>query len=142
MGYATKQDLIDRYGEAELVQITDRTNQPQTTVDDDAVGRALDDATGLMDGYFAKVATLPLSVVPAVATDVCSRIARYRLWPEGLTKESKVATDYRDAIAWLKDVAAGTVSLDAGGSAPTPASGGVRLTAATQVFSRDSLKGM
>ena len=54
MTYALQQDLIDRFGESELIQLTDRTNVPPTDVDDVVVGRALADADGTIDGYIGK----------------------------------------------------------------------------------------
>ena len=35
--YATQDDLIERFGETKLIQLTDRTNRPATTIDADVV---------------------------------------------------------------------------------------------------------
>ncbi|TPL49091.1 DUF1320 domain-containing protein [Mesorhizobium sp. B2-4-4] len=142
MTYAVKQDLIDRFGEKELRELTDRTNRPPTTIDDTVVGRALSDATALIDGYIAKKYSLPLVSVPDILVKTASDVARYYLHGKAADKDSPVAAAYNQAVAWLKDVAKGLVELDDGGEIPEPAGGGaIKTSAPDRVFTRDSLKG-
>lgn len=142
MTYAQTSDLIERFGERELIQLTDRTNTPQTTVDPVKVGRALGDATSLIDGYLSKVYGLPLASVPANLVKMCCDIARYFLHSNGVDKDSPIARAYAEAVAWLKDVAANRVKLDDGGVTPAPAEGSAgRVTGSQPVFTRDSLRG-
>ncbi|PZU43929.1 MAG: DUF1320 domain-containing protein [Microbacterium sp.] len=142
MAYATLQDLIDRFGEKELVQRTDRTNRPPTTIDATVAGEALEGASSLADGYLAKVFALPLPSTPRVLLDKVCDVARYFLRDQTADDKSAVARNYRDAIAWLRDVSTGVVKLDVGaGVAPEPAGGGaVRSTAGERVFTPDSLR--
>ncbi|ESY49014.1 MULTISPECIES: DUF1320 domain-containing protein [unclassified Mesorhizobium] len=143
MSYAVKQDLVDRFGATELIQLTDRTNVPPTTIDDVVVGRALADADGVIDGYIAKQYALPLSVVPPVLTKVAADLARYFLHGEAADKDSIVTRNYNAAIAWLKDVAKGLVAIDAGGEIPEQAGGGaIKTSAPNRVFTRNSLRHM
>lgn len=58
MNYATPQDLIDRFGERELVQLTDPDLLAVNTA---AVQRALDDAQAYLDGFVGRVYALPLA---------------------------------------------------------------------------------
>lgn len=142
MTYAVKQDLIDRFGEKELRELTDRTNRPPTTIDDTVIGRALADATALIDGYIAKKYSLPLVTVPDILVKVAADIARYFLHGKAADKDSPVTTAYNQAVAWLKDVAKGLVELDDGGEIPEPAGGGaIKTSAPDRVFTRDSLRG-
>jgi phage gp36-like protein len=142
MPYATKQDLIDRFGSAELVQLTDRTNRPPSTVDDLVVGRAVVDASALVDDYIGKVCSLPLNVVPPSMVKISADIARYYLHGKSADKDSAVTRAYADAVSWLKDVSRGLVKLDVGGAAPAPAPGSSgRVTGSEPVFTRDSLRG-
>jgi phage gp36-like protein len=143
MTYAVKQDLVDRFGERELVQLTDRTNKPPSTVDDVVVGRALGDADGTIDGYVGKQYALPLSVVPPVLTKIAADLARYYLHGEAAGPDSIVTRNYNGAVAWLKDVAKGLVSIDDGAETPAQAGGGaIKTSAPNRVFTRDSLKGL
>ena len=139
--YATQQDLIDRFGETELVQLTDRTNRPATTIDDTVVERHLSDADELIDGYVGKLYSLPLSSVPDRLTKVACDIARYYLHGKAVEKDDPVWRAYNDAVAWLKDVAKGLVVLEADGIAPDQAGDGeVQISTPNRVFTRDSLR--
>jgi phage gp36-like protein len=143
MAYATQQDLIDRFGERELVQLTDRVNKPATTIDDVVVDRAIGDAEALADGYLAKAYALPLVAVPLVLTKVTCDVARYYLHGKAAEKDGPVLRAYAEATAWLRDVSRGLVVLDVGGEAAAPVGGGaVRTSGPERVFTRDSLCGL
>lgn len=142
MTYATKQDLIDRFGATEFIQLTDRTNRPSATIDDVVVGRALNDAQSVINGYLAKIYQLPLSVVPDVLIKIASDIARYFLHGEAAPKDGNVYLAYLAAIAWLKDVAKGLVAIDADGITPAATGGGsIRANPSDRVFTRKTLEG-
>ncbi|TXN60893.1 DUF1320 domain-containing protein [Methylobacterium sp. WL6] len=142
MTYAQKSDLIERFGELELVQLTDRTHKPQSTVDDVPVDRALGDASALIDGYLGKVYALPLAGVPANLVKMSADIARYYLHGKAADKDSPVTRAFGEAVAWLKDVAAGRVQLEDSGVAPPVAPGAAgRVQASRPTFTRDTLRG-
>lgn len=141
MTYVTQQDLIDRFGELELVQLTDRVNIPVSTIDPVVVGRALDDASALIDSYLAKKVKLPLAVVPVKLVKTAADIARYYLHGKAADKDSPVTRAYNEAVAWLRDVSRGLVELSEDGETPAPAGGGsVKAVAPNRVFTRDSLR--
>lgn len=142
MTYATKADLVDRFGERELVQLTDRTHVPPTSVDDAVADRALGDASGLIDGYLGKVYALPLVAVPPNLTKLSADIARYYLHGKAADKDSAVTRAYQDAVKWLQDVSRGLVQLEVGGAPPAPVPGAPgRVTGTDPVFTRESLRG-
>jgi len=141
--YVTKQQLIDRFGEKELIQLTDRSNVPPSTVNDTAVSGAIGDAEALVDGYVGKTYQLPLSAVPIGLTRTSADIARYYLHGKAADKDGPVHRAYLEAIAYLKDVSRGLIQLDAEGIAPAAAGGGlIRAKTGDRVFTRDSLKDM
>lgn len=141
MSYATLQDLVDRYGERELVQLTDRTNRPPSSVDTSVVGRALGDATAIADGYVGKACALPLGEVPPALVKATADIARYYLHGKAAEKDGAVERAYLEARRWLADVARGLVQLDVGGvTPPQPGGGSVRTSGPARVFDRDSLR--
>ncbi|MGH6879283.1 gp436 family protein [Hypericibacter sp.] len=138
MTYAVKQDLIDRFGLVELVQLTDRTNVPQTTVDDTVVGRALADADQTIDGYLQSAGLqLPLAPVPALLVRLACDIARYFLHKDGPT--DVVRKNYEDALKMLRDIANGTIQLQVAGQAPAVSGGAVQIDAPDRTFSRETL---
>lgn len=141
MPYATQQDLVDRFGEEELIQLTDRTNIPVSAIDPVVVERAIEDASALIDGYLQKVLALPLAVVPPVLVKSAADIARYYLHGKSADKESAVTRAYNEAVSFMRDVSKGVVQLSAGGETPAPAGGGsVKASAPGRVFTRDSLR--
>lgn len=141
MPYASQQDLVDRFGEQELVQLTDKVNRPAATIDPTPIARALTDATALIDSYVGKLYRLPISAVPAILVKYTCDIARYYLHGKAAEKDDAVTRGFNEAQTWLADVSKGLVTLDAEG-VPTPQSGGgsVRAVAPNRVFTRDSLR--
>ncbi|PKR90873.1 DUF1320 domain-containing protein [Pleomorphomonas diazotrophica] len=143
MAYATLQDLIDRFGRTELVQLTDRTNKPASTIDESVVARALTDAEATINGYVARRYQLPLTSVPEALTKKACDIARYYLHGKAADKDSPVYLAHKEATTWLQDVAKGLVVIEAEGIAPAAAGGGViRANPSGRVFTRQSLRDM
>lgn len=116
MSYALLDDLNDRFGEREIVQLADRDGDGEP--DEDVISDALADADALIDSYLEKRYTLPLDPVPATMLRVACVLARYFLYKDA--PSDKVRTDYEDAIAWLKDVAKGIVQLGVTQDEPQP----------------------
>jgi len=138
MGYATKQDLIDRFGQPELIELTDRATPPTGVIDDVVITRALADADAQIEAYISITHTLPLSPIPATLVRMAGDIARYYLYEDRATEQVKER--FEAAIAFLKNVAAGKAGLgvDAGGSAPAPAAT-VQFPKSQKVFAREDI---
>lgn len=122
--YATKQDLLDRFGETELVQLTDRTSMPPSAIDDTVVDQALNDASAQIDGYLVAAGyALPLASIPHRLVKVASDIARYFL--HGKAADETVRDAYDDGIKWLTDVSKGIaqLGLPTTGETPVPQGG-------------------
>lgn len=134
MTYAVQQDLEQRFGRDELVQLTDRAGAG--LVDTAVLGQALDDADGLIDGYLATRYTVPLATVPKVIVTFACDIARYYLYDDAASEQ--VRKRYEDAVKFLSAVASGELSLGVDDSGETPASGDLpEFEAGGNVFDRD-----
>jgi phage gp36-like protein len=108
--YATQTDLVERFGEEELIQLTDRANVG--AIDSAVLARAIADADAEIDSYVrAGGHTVPLSPVPDVVSRLAADIVRYRLHDDAATDE--VRKRYEDARRTLEAIAAGRVSLGA-----------------------------
>lgn len=107
MTYATQADMVDRFGEPELAQRTDRTNG--TVIDTVVLGRALADADAEIDSYIATRYTLPLASTPPVITRLACDMTRYHLYDDGVPET--VRQRYEDAVSLLKRLAKGEVQL-------------------------------
>jgi len=108
MAYALLQDLIDRFGSAELVDLTGGDVIDQTRVD----GR-LADASALVDGYANARYRLPLDPVPASIVGLVCDIARFMLYKD--EAPAAVVSAYTNALRTLRDVASGAFRLEASG---------------------------
>jgi len=104
--YAQVTDMQMRFGQEELEQLA-----PSDTgaVDQGKVESALNDASAEMDTYLGSVYTLPLSDPNPYLKTICCDITRFRLWDDAVSEE--VRKRYEDAVAWLKKVVKGDVSL-------------------------------
>lgn len=137
MTYATQQDLIDRFGEAELRELADRDGDD--VIDAAVVGAALNDASNRIDSYIGQRYDLPLATTPPLLEQLCCDIARHRLFKDD--PPEIVSVNYNHALRALRDIADGRASLDLGGAEPAPAGDAVLTTGPDRVFTKDTLKG-
>jgi phage gp36-like protein len=120
MRYATPDDLALRVQQAVLSglsgSLSDVPDLLRLTV-------ALEDAAAEIDGWLSPVYRLPLSAPPPVLTRIACDIALYRLWQTPREEEIKdMRRRYEDALAWLKEVRSGRITLEAAPAAPPAAS--------------------
>lgn len=136
MAYATKQDMLDRVGEADLIALTDRARLG--VIDDTILARALNDVETMINGYLAGRYQLPLTIVVASLTRAECDMAIYQL---SLRPTENQKTRYDDAIAWLKDLSTGKAMLGADSPNPNPpVPDGIQVTTNARVFTSDNLK--
>lgn len=119
MTYAVKADMVGRFGEQEIIDLTDRAEPRSNGIDNAVLAKALSDADSEINGYIGTRYLLPITTPPADIVRTACDIARYRLHDDKATEE--VRQRYEDARSWLRDVAKGAVVLlDASGT-PLPA---------------------
>ena len=143
MNYASVQDMIDRYPNRDLVQLSNE-DPTVTTVNSAPLQQAIADASAEIDGYLGGRFALPLSDPPAVLNRIATDIAMYRLQSlRPLHDLADARKRYDDAIAMLSKVAAGELTLgvaaDDRETQVAPAAESVE--GPQRVFSRGSMKG-
>ncbi|EBF9109343.1 DUF1320 domain-containing protein [Salmonella enterica] len=114
MLYASAQDMRDRYDGLDTLLF-----QPGSdTLNEKKLSQALSDAGALADSYLTTLYDLPLAVVPQVLVQHCCAIAFYYLCDQQATDQAR--DRYREALAWLREVKNGSISIgvDKDGSAP------------------------
>lgn len=110
MTYATQDDMVARFGETELVQLTDDAGTGEVGP---GLATALADADQVINGYVAATYVVPLSPLPDLVVRWACDIARYFLHRDGAGPV--VVQNYKDTLAALKDVAKGTMTLECQG---------------------------
>lgn len=124
MTYATPEQLIERFGERLLVELSDRGEVATGQIDQAAVARALADTDAQIDASLARRYRLPLSQTPAFVVDLALSIAIYKL--HRFDPPTKIVDDHKQALATLRQLASGEVMLDVAGVEPaTSGAGGV-----------------
>jgi phage gp36-like protein len=140
MSYATQAELVERYGDPMLIQLSDRADPPANVIDAGVVARALADADAAIDGYLAGRYALPLSATPDLVRDLALAIAVYKLHRD--TASDKIRKDYEDALATLRQISAGVIRLNVAGVEPASSgASGVRITDRERPLTPENLKG-
>jgi len=134
MPYCTKQDLIDRFAESELIQLTDRSNSG--LIDDTVLNKAIADADAEIDSKLKNRYTVPLSPTPDILNLKACDIARYFLYEDSPTDH--VTKRYDDAIKFLKEVRDGKESLGVDTPAPTTSPGRMKVRQGNSVTDWDT----
>lgn len=138
MTYASQQNLIDRFGEQELIELTDhaQTGAINATV----LGQALADADAEINAYLTSRYTLPLASVPPILVKFAADVAYYQFFDARVPEQ--VEKHYENAIKFLRLLASGAVSLGLDpANQPVADVGGVQVNAPDRVFDADSLAG-
>ena len=163
MDYATVQDLIARFGERELIQLTDHDEQAE--VKTAKVDTVLGDAHAYVDGYVGKVYRLPLAgcpkpapvpgnanavqlVAPPLLTRMVCDVARYYLYDD-LAPEHEVYIRFKAVTKELEAIAKGdmVVSCPWGGvpgatlTGEDPGAGEVLFRFSPRQVTDDTLRG-
>lgn len=136
--YATIQDLIDRFGELEIAQRTNRENLD--VIDTLVAGRALEDANAEVHGYVATRLRVPPDPVPVLLVRVTCDAARYRLYEDAVSKE--VLRRYEDAKKLLTAIARGEISIGPPEASPTHPQTVVTVQGKPGLFARRSNGGL
>ena len=138
MSYCNTQALINRFGETELIRLTESTDTNgdyTNAIDQTQIDSAIADASATIDSYLAGRYPLPLVQIPPVLDRFACDIARYFLHDRSPLEE--VTNRYKEAIRFLEKVASGGISLgiDAQGKRPETNDGAV-IESDGHVFSR------
>ncbi|MBU2967061.1 DUF1320 family protein [Amphritea sp. 2_MG-2023] len=137
--YATRSDMTNRFGEEELILLTDRDGTTGA-IDDTVLNQALADASAEVDGYIGGRYTLPLPTVPDVLVRICCDIARYLLHDEHAPE--RIEKRYDNSINFLGKLGSGKISLgmpDEGGASPS--NNTAQMCSDGRVFGRQNSKG-
>lgn len=138
MSYATQQDMINRFGDREVLALTDRDRSG--VIDAPVMQSALESADDEINAYLAGTYSLPLASTLPIVRDFACDIARYRLSSGEVIETEEVRHRYHDAIKFFEKVAKGLVSLGVNAlNQPTAMIGSVKSTQPDRVFNASNL---
>jgi phage gp36-like protein len=136
MTYATRQQMIDAFGQAELVELTDRALPATGAIVDPVLERALAAADAVIDGWLAARYATPVSPAPALLVEIACDLARHRLY--GNVVPEAVKDRFNAALTQLRDLAGGRAALPGVAPKASGASGGAaQIVSGGRVFGRD-----
>ncbi|MCZ4339652.1 gp436 family protein [Shewanella colwelliana] len=139
--YATTANMLSRFGEQDLILLTEREDSTPGEINLEVLTQALIDASAEIDGYIVGRYTLPLVTVPTVLERNCCDIARYFLY--GDRAPEQVEKRYQAVVKYLTSVSKGDISLGMAdtGESVDQSELTVVVESAGSVFSRQSAKG-
>lgn len=113
MSYATAEAMLSKFGERELVQLTDNEEPYRNSINHEKLNAALEEANSEIDGYLARF-SLPLQTIPPFLKNIACNMTRYHACTGAMSENDPIKIKYTAAIKTLKDIAKGDVGL--GGS--------------------------
>ncbi|ENA3448820.1 DUF1320 family protein [Yersinia enterocolitica] len=138
--YATRQNMVDAFGERECIALTDRNFTGQ--IDDHVMVVKLTQASAEIDSYLAGRYPISWPDTSGILVGKCCDIARFLLCGAETQNTDEIRERYEDARRYFEKVAAGTITL---GKLPngeviesTPR---IRFSSAGRNFGRDSTNG-
>lgn len=137
MDYATRSDLEKQLAPAEVVQLAD--DDGDGVADAGVIERALADAEAEINAYLGTRYRLPLATVPELIRRLTVDLALWHLYRRRDLATEARSKQHDDAVALLKRLADGTVTLGLAPSqqeTPPPS-----IVSGDRVFTRDSLRG-
>lgn len=113
MAYASVQDMVDRFGQTEMIRLTTPDGQEMVSYDGDAITRALEEASAQIDTYLRKRYAVPLAAAPYEIRRAACAMARYDLsHGEGREPGEQVRLARKEVMDWLGRIADGELLLD------------------------------
>lgn len=143
--YATVTDMIARFGETQIIRLSQPEDRTAATVDEEKVNIALADASAVIDGYIRGRYFVPISVPPAEIVRATCILARYDLSDtERSSPTEEMSKGRADVIKWLESISKELVNLDVPRALVTgtdQVGSGPRISDRGRVFSQHTLRG-
>jgi phage gp36-like protein len=137
MSYCAKADLQKEISDDELIGLTD--DESAGTINDARITAAIARADAIIDSYCGQIETVPFITVPGVIKQHSITIAIYFLFTRRSAVPEIRRKNYEDAIAHLKDIAAGKATI--GATIEADYEDKAEMSAGNRIFTRDKLKG-
>lgn len=133
--FATLQAMRDKFGERELIELTD-IEQPYTdTINVTRLNAAMQQANSEIEGYIGGRYPLPLQTVPPFLQSIACDMTRYHASTGAMSENDPIKTRYDAALKTLKEISKGTIQIGGnptGEAAPIQSSNNAIVIAASR----------
>ncbi|MBB3947219.1 phage gp36-like protein [Rhizobium skierniewicense] len=143
--YATVTDMIARFGEVQIVRLSNPEDRETSVPDEAKVNTALEDATALINSYIRGRYLVPIAAPPKDIVRAACVIARHDLADTERSSPSDEMTKGKaEVIKWLENIAKEIVHLDiplatvTGGDS---VGSGPRISDRQRIVTSDTLRG-
>lgn len=114
--FATVEAMKSKFGEKELIELTDNEAPYQDEINLDKLNAALSEANSEIEGYLAARYALPLQPVPPFLESIACHMTRFHASTGAMSDNDPIKTRYHNAIKTLKEISKGLIAL---GGTPT-----------------------
>ncbi len=135
MSYIDSDDMVEEFGEREMIERTDRSIPPGDVIDPQVMIKAINHACSFIDARLVGRYTLPLTIVPTIIKQIALDLARCRLYDDHQPDHIKDRCD--EAKNLLKEISSGKLSLGVNVDGVQPDTGsGATIVHDGHIFSR------
>ena len=129
--YATVKAMKLKFGERELIQLTETEPPYLGEINMDKLNSAMNEANSEIDAYVGSRYPLPLQVIPPFLTEIGCNLARYYAVTGDLSENDPIKNRYESSIKTLTKISKGELTL---GSSPAGESKPVQTSPDNVVF--------
>ncbi len=112
--YATVDAMRRKFGDSELIQLTDNEAPYLNAINMDKLNGAMQEANSEIDAYVGSRYALPLHIVPPFLVEIGCNLARYYAVTGDLSENDPIKNRYESSIKSLTNIS--KVELILGGS--------------------------
>ena len=129
--YATAVAMQRKFGERELIQLTDTEQPYQNVINMEKLNAAMQEANSEIDAYAGSRYALPLHIIPPFLVEIGCNLARYYAVTGDLSENDPIKNRYESSIKTLTKISKGELTL---GSSPAGESKPVQTSSNNVVF--------
>ena len=129
--YATVEAMQRKFGESELIQLTETEPPYLDAINMDKLNAAMQEANSEIDAYVGSRYPLPLQLIPPFLTEIGCNLARYYAVTGDLSENDPIKNRYESSIKTLTKISKGELTL---GSSPAGESKPVQTSSNNVMF--------
>ena len=130
--YATVDAMKRKFGESELIQLTETEPPYLDTINMDKLNAAMQEANSEIDAYVGSRYPLPLQTIPPFLIEIGCNLARYYAVTGDLSENDPIKNRYESSIKTLTKISKGDLTL---GGSPAGESKPVQTSSNNVMFS-------